>query len=86
MTSGIVLETFPIEKTSFMKNLNKWEIANHIDTSVKETYPSDRDIPATGLRGAKSTSGGEFCTRHSHSPESNSRSDRNFTQSLWGRR
>lgn len=69
-----------------MKNLNRWEIANHLHTSVKETYPYERDTPAKSLRGVKSTSGGEFYSRQHNSPEGHSRDDRSFTQSLWGRR
>jgi len=69
-----------------MKNLNRWEIANHIHTSVKEMYPTDRDTPANSLRGVKISSRGEFYTRDSRSPECNSRDGRSFTQSLWGRR
>jgi hypothetical protein len=69
-----------------MKNLNRWEIANHLHTSAKETYPSEREIPLPASRGGKRTSAGEFSAREQVNPHGHLRDDRSFTQSLWGRR
>jgi hypothetical protein len=69
-----------------MKNLNRWEIANHVHTSVKETHPADRELPVTGGRGGKRTHSGEFPSREHATPHGHIREERSFTQSLWGRR
>lgn len=69
-----------------MKNLNRWEIANHINTSVKETYPFNREHPAENFSGGKRTAGVEFSSRQHNNPQGHSRDDRSFSQSLWGRR
>jgi hypothetical protein len=69
-----------------MKNLNRWEIANHINTSVKETYPVDREVCQPVRNVANIPTTGEFASRHHISPEVSFRDDRSFTQSLWGRR
>ncbi len=69
-----------------MKNLNRWEIANHINTSVKETYANGREVCQPLRNVANIPTTGEFASRHITSPESSSRDDRSFTQSLWGRR
>ncbi len=66
-----------------MKNLNRWEIANHIHTSVKESYPVGGERIQPSVSGRNIPTNGEYA---SHSPETNLRDDRSFTQSLWGRR
>jgi len=69
-----------------MRNLNRWEIANHMNTSVKETYPSGREASQPSGNGANIPTGGEFMNRNHSSAERHLREDRTFTQSLWGRR
>ena len=69
-----------------MKNLNRWQIANHIHTSVKETYPADGVVGQPSRSGTNLPTTGEFISRHHGSPGGHSRDDRSFTQSLWGRR
>jgi hypothetical protein len=69
-----------------MENLNRWEIANHLHTSVKETSPYDRGLSARGNRTTNSASFVEYFSRSVHTPGSHQRDDRSFTQSLWGRR
>lgn len=69
-----------------MKNLDRWEIANHLHTAVKETYPSERETPVASIRGGKRATNGEFSARDHSNPQRHLRDDRSFTQSLWGRR
>jgi hypothetical protein len=69
-----------------MNGLNKREIANHIDTSVNEIFPFDRQIDLPERRGGNITTNGEFAARNFTAPSGHLRDDRSFTQSLWGRR
>lgn len=69
-----------------MKNLNRCEIVNHIHTSVKETYPCGRELSQPSRSGVNIPTGGEFISRHHSSTDNHLRDDRNFNQSLWGRR
>ena len=69
-----------------MKNLNSREIANHLHSSVNESFPFDRLMHQPGRKVRNITASEDFSAQQHHKPESHLRDDRSFTQSLWGRR
>ena len=69
-----------------MKNLNRRQIANHLHTSVNETSPFGNPLRQSHRAVADNARSGEFPSRQHDSPEDHLCTDRNFTQSLWGRR
>ena len=69
-----------------MKNLESQEITNHLQSSVNEVFPFDREIHHPGRTGRNVPVTGDFSSRQHNSPGSQLRDDRSFGQSLWGRR
>jgi hypothetical protein len=86
MISGISFGHITVLNYLRMKNLSRWEIANHVNTSLMESCPTDREERGAGPGGGKRTHSGEFSARDHNNPQGHFREGRSFTQSLWGRR
>lgn len=69
-----------------MKNIRRTQLARHLHSAVNETHACRTENAAGPLCESRRGNDGEFSSRDHQTPGIQLRSDRSFTQSLWGRR